>query len=137
MKKEISLFEYWKQCWVNNFINFEGRARRREYWGFILFNFLIVIPISLALALGSTFVSSAPLALLLTTLQIILSLIVTIPNIAVSVRRLHDLGKSGWWMFLSLIPGIGGLILLVWFMLEGNRHDNVYGPDPKAETISE
>ena len=55
-----------------------------------------------------------------------------LPGIAVSVRRLHDRDKSGWWLLIGFIPLIGGILLLVWMVMEGDRGDNRFGPDPKA-----
>jgi len=93
---------------------FNGRARRKEYWMFFLFNVMISIAVAiLAVAAGAT------------VLVNIYALAVLIPGIAVAVRRIHDTGRSGWWV---LVP-IAGLVFL---FLDGERTDNKYGPNPKA-----
>lgn len=97
------------------FAYFKGRARRREFWYFELFCVLL----SLVLSLFSD--SLATLAMLITF----------IPNLAVSVRRLHDIGRSGWWMLLVFIPIIGILWLLFWATQEGTTGSNQYGESPK------
>ncbi|MCC6369844.1 MAG: DUF805 domain-containing protein [Bacteroidia bacterium] len=99
---------------LQNYATFSGRARRSEYWYFALFNVLISVVLSLVGAqMGTTMISN------------IYSLAVLIPGIAVAVRRMHDVGKSGWYL---LIP-IYNLILAC---TNGNSGDNEYGPDPKA-----
>ena len=100
---------------LQNYATFNGRARRSEYWYFILFNLIISFVIGLAEGIiESTLLSS------------IYSLAVLIPSIAVGVRRMHDVGKSGWFL---LIP-IYNLILAV---TEGEKGENQYGNDPKVE----
>lgn len=64
-------------------------------------------------------------------LYLLYGLFILIPSFTVSVRRLHDIGKSGWWILISLIPVIGSIILLVWYCTEGQRCENEWGPDPK------
>jgi len=100
---------------------FSGRARRQEYWMFALFNIVISIVLSI---IGSV--------LDLGILSIIYSLAVLLPSLGVSVRRLHDTGKSGWWILIALIPLAGVIILIVFLATEGKREPNAYGPDPKA-----
>ena len=103
---------------------FGGRAGRQESWYFVLFN--ILVNILLAIIAG---VLSDKLGLGLLGLY---SLAVIIPGLAVSVRRLHDTSRSGWWLLITLIPGIGPIVLLV-FQLQGSQEgENQYGPRPKA-----
>ncbi len=107
---------------LKNYATFAGRARRKEYWMFVLFNMIVAVVLFIVdFALGTYFVLYA-----LYCVGIIL------PSLAVSVRRLHDVGKSGWWLFISLIPLIGGIWLLVLFVTDGTAGDNPYGPSPKA-----
>lgn len=115
---------YYSIC-LSKFADFSGRARRREYWTFALVNCLIAM---LLLTLGLTFGEDSPASNIMVT---IFYLIMLVPNLSVSVRRLHDIGKSGWYMFLSLIPLIGGLILLVWSLMDSEPGDNQYGKNPK------
>lgn len=115
---------YYSIC-LSKFADFSGRARRREYWTFALVNCLIAM---LLLILGLAFGEDSPASNIMVT---IFYLIMLVPNLSVSVRRLHDIGKSGWYMFLSLIPLIGGLILLVWALMDSEPGENQYGENPK------
>ena len=112
---------------MKQYADFEGRARRTEYWMFTLFNFIF----SLVLTGLDTLLGFSN-GLGTGVLSGIYSLVVLVPSIAVGVRRLHDLGKSGWKYLYVLIPIVGAIMLLVWFCTEGERHENAYGPDPKA-----
>ena len=108
---------------------FNGRARRKEYWFFFLFNILVSILLAaIDMAIGS-FNAEAGMGLL----GGIYALAVLIPSIAVSVRRLHDTGRSGWWLLIALVPIIGVIVLVI-FMLQDSKPENQYGPNPKAAT---
>jgi uncharacterized membrane protein YhaH (DUF805 family) len=110
---------------------FSGRARRREYWLFVLFNMIFaVVAMILDNALGMTI-----LGLPYGIITLIYSLAVIIPSLAVVVRRLHDVGKSGWMIFISLIPIVGAIWLLVLMVTDGDTRDNEYGLSPKDEEI--
>ncbi len=117
----------------DNYANFEGRARRQEYWMFTLFNTLFII----AIALVSGLLVSLTDVTALMFLYLIYALGVFIPGLAVAVRRLHDTGKSGWYYLVSLIPFIGGIWLIVLLVTEGDKGANEYGPDPKAPNAEE
>lgn len=99
------------------FADFKGRARRSEFWYFELFCVLISL-------IFSFFISEDAATIVM--------LITFIPNIAVSVRRLHDIGRSGWWMLVALVPIVGILLLLFWAAQDGNPLTNQYGESPKA-----
>ena len=120
----------------DNFANFKGRARRKEFWMFVLFNLIFDIVVMIAdNIIGTTFkVGSGYYAISMPYgwFFLLYSLAVIIPGIAVSVRRLHDIGKSGGWIFISLIPFIGAIWLLVLFVLEGDLNPNTYGASPKS-----
>ncbi|MEV4265393.1 DUF805 domain-containing protein [Kribbella sp. NPDC049584] len=110
---------------------FSGRARRKEYWMFVLFNVIVSIILSildkiLGLDFGSGSSSSSG------WLSTIYSLAVLLPTIGVAIRRMHDTGRSGWWILINLIPCIGWIWFIVLAAQEGNAGDNAYGPDPKA-----
>jgi uncharacterized membrane protein YhaH (DUF805 family) len=96
---------------------FSGRAGRREYWMFVLFNAIAYVILSIIDA-----VIHSPI------LAAIYGLAVIIPSLAVAVRRLHDTGRSGWWLLIGLIPFVGAIILIVFYVLEGQPGDNEYGP---------
>lgn len=118
--------DWYLKC-LSNYATFSGRARRTEYWMFVLFNVIIslicgVIDMLMMKALGfRVFLDS------------IYSLAVFIPGLAVSVRRLHDTGRSGWWLLLALIPILGWIVLLIFAVLDSERETNQYGPNPKLE----
>ncbi|MFT6962155.1 MAG: uncharacterized membrane protein YhaH (DUF805 family) [Flammeovirgaceae bacterium] len=108
----------------DNFANFEGRARRKEYWMFYLFNILVYIVLG---GLGAALESS-----LFMGLVGLFALVVLVPSIAVGVRRMHDIGKSGWYLMVTFIPLVGTIWLLVLLVTEGEIGENIYGEDPKA-----
>ena len=117
----------------NNYANFEGRARRKEYWMFTLVN-MIIIMVLYALIIASVDYTTGEmggLGMIAGILLGIYALATIVPSIAVSVRRLHDTEKSGWWYLISFIP-FGAFVLLVFMCLEGTKGDNRFGADPKA-----
>ncbi|WP_055489991.1 DUF805 domain-containing protein [Streptomyces sp. TP-A0356] len=99
---------------------FNGRARRQEYWMFFLFNLIISIVLTV---IDSAMDSNI--------LSILYGVAVLLPSIGVTVRRLHDTGKSGWWIFISLIPLVGAIVLIVFLATEGKPEPNQYGTNPK------
>lgn len=112
---------------IREYANFEGRARRKEYWMFRLFSILLGLAV---LMLDSLIMREYNFYVPVTTCIFILGLI--IPTIAVTVRRLHDTGNSGWMYLVSLIPFIGGIWLLVLTILDSTYGENQYGPNPKG-----
>lgn len=109
---------------------FSGRARRKEYWMFILFNAIILIVLSILDGLLKTRVTFLQIGVLYT----LYSLAVIIPSIAVAVRRLHDIGKSGWMYLIILIPFAGFIWLIVLLATDSQPGDNQYGANPKLNT---
>ena len=107
---------------------FDGRARRKEYWFFNLFNLLISIALTFIDGVTGSFDPETGLGLL----SGLYTLGVFIPGIAVSVRRLHDTDRSGWWLLLFLVPVIGALVLLYFMVLDSNPERNEYGASPKV-----
>lgn len=108
---------------------FSGRARRKEYWMYILFNFLtLVVAAILDNVLGFTM---APLPY--GAIYLIVALGTFLPSLSVLVRRLHDVGKGGGWVFIALIPIVGSIWLLVLLCTEGQAGENKFGPDPKNQ----
>jgi len=103
---------------------FSGRARRKEYWMFVLFNLII----TLVLALIERLVSGPGI------LANLYSLAMLIPGLAVAVRRLHDTNRSGWWILIGLVPIVGVIILIVFQAEDSQPGDNQYGPNPKGIT---
>jgi uncharacterized membrane protein YhaH (DUF805 family) len=108
---------------------FTGRARRKEYWFFVLFNVLIIVLLVMVDGLLGTFNEEAGVGLF----SGLYSLAVLIPGIAVLVRRLHDIDRTGWWALIGLVPFVGGIVLLVMAVLDSTPGENRFGPNPKAE----
>ena len=113
---------------MNNYANLDGRASRSEYWWFVLFNLIVSIV---------TFVIDSTLGTMVTYdmgyVGLIALLALLLPNVSVSVRRLHDIGKSGWWILLAIIPivnFIGIFVFLVFTLMEGEKQPNQYGNVP-------
>lgn len=110
------------------YLDFSGRARRKEYWMFILFHFIaLFLLITIDTTIGTTY-GEAEVGILY-MVYFVLSII---PGLAVSVRRLHDLGKSGTWIFINFIPFIGGLWFLILTCMEGESKSNKWGQNPKG-----
>ena len=111
---------------IKKYVTFGGRARRAEYWYFVLFNFLIAIAIAIVEGVlgqsGNGFLSG------------LYNLFILLPSLAVFVRRLHDTGRSGWWFFIAFIPIIGFIVLLVFLCQDSQPNDNQYGRNPKSSS---
>lgn len=110
---------------------FAGRARRKEYWHFWLFNILITLVLAIITTVMGFVSRGTSLGLIGSCLLCLYGLAVLIPGLAVSVRRLHDTGKSGWWLLIGLVPFVGGIVLLVFMVLDSQRDANQYGLNPK------
>ena len=107
---------------------FGGRARRKEYWYFVLFNVIISIVLRVIDRATGSFSAEASMGLL----GGIYTLAILIPTVAVTVRRLHDTDHGGWWLLISLIPLIGAVVLFVFAVQDSNAGENQYGPSPKG-----
>ena len=107
----------------SNYVNFSGRSGRSEYWYWILFYILVVIVGSVIGAVAGETVA--------TVISIGTLLVFFLPSLAVGIRRLHDLDKSGWWVLISLIPIIGGLIILYFFVQPSDESENRFGDVPE------
>jgi uncharacterized membrane protein YhaH (DUF805 family) len=116
------------QSGFQSYVNFTGRAARSEYWYWTLF--LVLMGIASALIDLALFPRSD-----LSPINTLVELALLLPSLAVSVRRLHDLDRSGWWLFLILIPLIGAIWLLVWFCMRGTVGSNRFGPDSLGGTV--
>ncbi len=112
---------------LKNYAVFKGRARRKEYWYFFLCNLVV----ALCLAVIDKVLQTPGSADGAGILGSIYSFVVMIPTIAVGVRRLHDTGRAGWWMFIVMIPIVGALVLLYFFVKDSDPESNEYGPNPK------
>jgi uncharacterized membrane protein YhaH (DUF805 family) len=129
----------WYLQTLKRFGDFGGRSRRREFWLFILGNIVlsfVAAALDAALGLGGFTTVTAPgyagATYVPGIIATVVALVLLVPSLAVEVRRLHDTGRSAWWMLLLLVPLVGPIVLIVFWALEGQRGDNAHGPDPKA-----
>ena len=128
------MIEWYKKVVFENYANFKGRARRSEYWYFALANGLIsILLIMIGAILGGIFGDAITGGIIGYILFALYSFATLLPGLGVVVRRLHDVGKSGWFYFIALIPFVGGIWLLVLFCTEGDQGPNQYGSDPKNQ----
>jgi len=116
---------------LKKYAEFGGRARRKEYWMFALFNIIfLIVAMILDNVLGTT-VGVLPYGVF----YFLYALAVLLPGLAVGVRRLHDVGKSGWMMLIVLIPLIGAIWLLVLVCTDSQAGSNKWGENPKEVTL--
>lgn len=113
----------WYLTALKKYAVFNGRARRKEYWYFVLFNFLISLVLGFADGLLGLTTEGSGFGLL----GALYSLAVFIPGIAVGVRRLHDTGRSGWWLLIALIPFVGAIVLIIFLASDTQPGPNKYG----------
>lgn len=116
---------------LEKYATFSGRARRAELWWFVLFN--IVVSIILSIIDRAIFGVSMETGMTNSVLGVIYSLAVLLPSITVGARRLHDIGRSGWWLLIAFIPLIGALILIYWYIQPSQDGSNEHGPNPITE----
>ncbi|MEA3419994.1 MAG: DUF805 domain-containing protein [Campylobacterota bacterium] len=140
--------QYYLDTLKSRYAQFSGRASRSEFWYFILFYFIISILFSvLDTVLGTNYtyevaantlvtaggeMASATVTQTIGYLSSLFGLLMFIPSIAISIRRLHDIGKSGWWLLISLIPIIGFFVLIYFYVQDSQPGENEYGPNPKG-----
>ena len=123
-QRQVSFKEAVVRALTQNYCNFSGRASRSEYWWFYLFTCIVSWVVSIVVSLFSSDLSTMYIA------SMVVGLAFLLPSLGIAVRRLHDIGKSGWWMFISLIPLIGAIILLVWWCKDSQMEPIEYGPVP-------
>ena len=113
---------------LRKYADFSGRARRAEYWWFVLLTMVASLVATIIDGLLGLDALVGPYGVLTT----LLGLALLVPSIAVGARRLHDTDRSGWWLLIGFIPLVGAIVLIVFFVMEGTRGDNRFGPDPLA-----
>jgi uncharacterized membrane protein YhaH (DUF805 family) len=117
----------WYLLALKKYAVFSGRSRRKEYWFFVLFYLLISLGLGILDAVLGTHTAKG-----VGLFGAIYALALLIPSLSVTVRRLHDTGRTGWWILFAFVPLIGWLVLLVFMFLDSQPGDNEYGPSPKA-----
>ena len=117
---------------LTQYVGFRGRARRSEYWWFALFNVLVGLAAAiLDSVLGTTLGDSSSTGVI----GIIANLALLLPSLAVAVRRLHDTDRTGWWLLLGLVPIVGAIVLLVFFVSDSTPGTNRFGASPKERPL--
>lgn len=114
---------------IKKYAVFSGRARRSEYWFFVLFNFIVSVVLGFIDGLTGMFNPEVGVGVL----GVLYSLFILVPGIAVAVRRMHDTGRSGWWVLINLVPFVGWIIFLVFAVQDSKEGSNEYGESPKAQ----
>lgn len=120
-QRQVTFKEAIVRAIQQNYCNFSGRASRSEFWWFQLFGFI------LNAVIGIVFCWSQDTMNIVTG---IVSLALLLPNLGLTVRRLHDIGKCGWWIFIGFVPIVGWIILIVWYCKDSQMEPNEYGPVP-------
>jgi len=133
--RPTSLWAYFRRALTENYASFAGRARRKEYWGFCLFWFLAFAALcAIGLiadgAAGNLDGGEAPYLTLAAAGLFMLATI--LPGMAITIRRIHDIGLSGWFYLLILVPSVGGLIIFVFSLIPSQKNDNKWGPLPEG-----
>ncbi len=123
----MTLFDYYKLFWQRAF-NFTGRSRRKEYWAATLFNSIFIF-----IFLASIFIEDHSISKILYFLYVIFILIIAIPNFSLCIRRLHDVGKSGWFYLIGFIPIINLWPVALILFVDSEPHTNQWGEDPKKD----
>jgi uncharacterized membrane protein YhaH (DUF805 family)/cold shock CspA family protein len=146
VEPELGLFDYFKQCFSKKYASFYGRARRKEYWGFTLFTSLVAVALAAIIGLGVAMSSEALrrgeglniVAILGIVAFAVFAIACILPSIAVTVRRFHDIGQSGWivllFYVLAVVPYLNFVTSIIWLVmlcLNTQPQENKYGPPPK------
>lgn len=129
--KKLGLVENFKNVLTNHYADFSGRARRSEYWYFVLAGIVLLVPFYVIGTIGAA-AESGLLSTVGFGIYAIIALAITIPQFALAVRRLHDTGRSGWWYLIQLIPVLGSIVLLVFLCQDSEAGANKWGPNPKT-----
>ena len=126
----------WYITVLKKYAVFSGRARRKEYWMFVLFNIIFSFALGLIDGIALSCLGIDTGSTKFGILGTIYSLAIFVPALAVAVRRLHDTNRSGWWLLIGLIPFIGAIILIIFFVMDSQPGDNQYGPNPKTDAVT-
>lgn len=120
-QRQVTFKEAVERTLKLNYCNFSGRASRSEFWWFQLFYFILSAVISILLCWSENVAQ---------IVSYLIGLALLLPSLGLAVRRLHDIGKSGWWFFISFIPIVGAIILIIWWCKDSQMETNEYGPVP-------
>jgi len=118
----------WMLMPLRRYAEFSGRSQRKEYWMFYLFCVIVAVVLNVVESIVGL---SGMVGGVYGPLTSLFLLGILVPSIAVGIRRLHDTDRSGWWLLIALVPIVGGIVLLVFFVTDGTHGPNRFGPDPK------
>jgi uncharacterized membrane protein YhaH (DUF805 family) len=121
----MQLIEAWKTVVLERYAVFGGRARRGEYWWFVLANLIVFAVLAVLMGVSSVF----------GVLYLVYAVAMFVPSLAVAIRRLHDTSRSGWWLLISFVPLVGGIILIVLLALDSTPGPNQYGPSETSAGV--
>lgn len=127
------MVDIWKTVVLQRYAKFDGRAGREEFWWFALATWLLYFVGWIVV--GILWGVATALGVIAFIIMLGLSLALIVPSIAVAIRRLHDTNKSGWWLLIGLIP-FGGIVLLVFYILEGTNGPNDHGAVPEPAAVA-
>lgn len=126
------------RLFFKNYTNFQGRSRRAEYWWPMLMYVIVYVAFLIISGIGSAMGDLGVILIAIAGLAyVVFGIAIIVPMFAVTFRRLHDTDKSAWWMLISFIPLVGGIVLLIFTVMEGTKGTNKYGPDPKGGSAVE
>ncbi len=125
-------YSWYLRAW-KNYAVFDGRAQRKEYWLFLLVHLMLPLSLTVVAVKLDPEGTGVSAVFAIFVLYAVASLV---PSWALMVRRLHDTGRSGWWLLIGMVPYLGGLVTMVLMALKGDSGENEYGPDPKEEARS-
>jgi len=117
---------------LKKYVVFKGRATRKEYWMFVLVNMIIGMILGIILGILGKSVNTN-----LKWIGNLYSLAVLLPSLAVGARRLHDTNRSAWWLLLCLVPIVGWIVLIIFYVMDSTLGDNKYGPNLKTSAVAE
>lgn len=127
--------KYFIDTLKNRYAEFDGRATRSEYWYYFLFYLLLIFTAKVL----DTYVLNPILGMTIEEasqggfIQVIIALALIVPTIALGIRRLHDIGKTGWWMLIGLVPIVGFVVLMYFYITDSQPETNKYGTNPKLQ----
>jgi len=126
----------WYVAVLKKYAVFNGRAGRSEFWWFTLTNAIIASILCIPVFLAGATPSNPAAAGVLGLPYLLYVLAVLVPSLGLAIRRLHDTGRSGWWILITLVPFLGGIVLLIFYVLDSTPGDNQFGPHPRSEPMT-
>lgn len=137
-QRKVSYKEAIVRAMTTNYCRFSGRSSRSEFWWFVLYSTLLNIGFGIILGVILLIIYGEEVEdtifYLVPIVNLVIALALFLPGLGLSVRRLHDIGKSGWYLLLNFIPYIGSIILIVWYCQGSQPFENIYGPIPNIES---